>query len=89
MVTWTDSIFDVNYMTNTNHNTKTMFPEQEQTNKQKYMQRVLEKEHATPFIMATNSDMGGECEQFKSRLANKLAIKQDELCSTVKTWVRI
>ena len=55
------------------------------------MQRVLEVEHGTftPLIMGTNGGMGGECEQFISRLANKLAIKRNELYSTVKTWLRI
>ena len=78
-------------MTNTNRNTKTIFREHEKAKKREYMQRVLEIEHGTftPLIMGTNGGMGGECEQFISRLANKLAIKQNESYSTVKTWLRI
>ena len=43
----------VNSMTNTNHNTKTVFREHEQAKKREYMQRVLEIEHGTftPLIM--------------------------------------
>ena len=61
------------------------FRQHEQAKKREYMQRVLEIEHGTftPLIMGTNGGMGGECEQFISRFANKLAIKQNESYSTV------
>ena len=91
-----NAFFDIrvthtNSKTNHNKTTKQIFRNNEMEKKRKYMERILEVEHATftPLIFGTNGGMGVECERFIKVLATKLAEKQNEEYHQIITWLRI
>ena len=79
----------VNSNTSQGKPTAAIFKEQE-TDKRKYQQRVLEVEIGsfTPLIFGTNGGMGKECEMFMKHLAEKLAEKHVEGYPSVFSWLR-
>ena len=64
--------------------------EQEEEEKRKYQQRVLDVEMGsfTPLVFGTNGGMGADCNCFLKRLAEKLSEKNEEPYHITITWIR-
>ena len=96
---WTPGVtafFDVrvthlNSRSNQSKHTVTIFKEQENENKRKYNQRVMDVEMGSfiPLVFGTNRGMGLDCQNFLRTLANKLSGKNKEPCASVIFWLRI
>ena len=72
---WSRGVSHVNTKCYQNTTTSEVFKEQEDENKRKYQQRVLDVEMGsfTPLVFGTNGGMGNECQRFLKHLADKTA----------------
>ena len=80
----------VNSKCNQGKVTSTIFKEQEEGEKRKYQQRVLDVEmgYFTPLVFGINGGMGADCNCFLKRLAEKLSEKNEEPYDITITWIR-
>lgn len=80
----------VNSRSNQGKSTATIFKEQENENKRKYNQRVMDVEMGTftPLVLGTNEGMGLDCQNFLRTLANRLSNKNEPYDSFL-SWLRI
>ena len=80
----------VNSKSNQGKSTPTIFQDQEDEEKRKYLQRILDVEMGsfTPLVLGTNGGMGTECQRFLKELAVKIATKNDEPYATTMKWLR-
>ena len=84
-------VTNVNCRSNQGKHAATIFKEQENEKKRKYIQRVMDVEMGTftPLVFGTNGGMGLDCQNFLTALANKLSTKNDEPYASVISWLRI
>ena len=70
--------------------TSRIFKEQEEGEKRKYQQRVLDVEmgYFTPLVFGTNGGMGADFNCFLKRLAEKLSEKNEEPYHITITWIK-
>ena len=80
----------MNSKSNQGKSTPTIFQDQEDEKKRKYLQRILNVEMGsfTPLVLGTNGGMGKECQRFLKELAVKIATKNDEPYATTMKWLR-
>ena len=80
----------MNSKSNQGKPTPTIFQDQEDEKKRKYLQRILDVEMGsfTPLVLGTNGGMGTECQRFLKELALKIATKNDEPYAITMKWLR-
>ena len=80
----------VNFASNRNQSTESVFLKNENEKKRAYLQRVIEVEQGTftPLVLGTNGGMGQECAVFIKHLAAKVAEKENDNYSSVITMLR-
>ena len=81
----------VNSRSSQGKQTATIFKEQENEERRKYNQRVMDVEMGTftPLVFGTNGGMGLDCQNFLRTLANKLSSKNNEPYGSVISWLLI